>query len=137
MTRQFRNFAGLAMLLTAIAANAQISHQARVTVPFSFMAAGRSLPAGDYRVDMDMTRALVTLSAYNSESIMFLTVRASQMENARSYLRFHRYGERWCLEQVAINGLAEEVPVGKRDKQVFIAAGKGNGGPLSADIAVH
>lgn len=73
MTRQFRNFAGLVVLVTAIAANAQISHQARVTVPFSFMAAGRSLPAGDYRVDMDMTRALVTLSAYNSESIMFLT----------------------------------------------------------------
>jgi len=101
------------------------------------MVAGRSLPAGDYRVDMDMTRALVTLSADNSESILFLTVSASQMKNARSYLRFHRYGERWCLEQVAINGVVEEVPMGKRDKQVFIAGVKGNGGPLSADIAVH
>ena len=137
MTRQIRNFAGLVVLLTAIAARGQISHQARVTVPFSFMVAGRSLPAGDYRVDMDMSRTLVTLSADNSKSTMFLTVRASQMENARSYLRFHRYGERWCLEQVAINGVVEEVPMAKRDKQVFIAGVRGNGGPLSADIAVH
>jgi hypothetical protein len=138
MTRQFRNFAGLAMLLTAIAATGQLSHQSRVNVPFAFMAAGRSLPAGDYRVDMDLTRALVTLSAYNSKPIMFLTVRAWQPQNAQSYLRFRRYGERWFLQEVAVDGLAQEVPVGKIEKQ-FIAANTppDNSKAIIADIVVH
>jgi len=138
MKRHIRNLAGITMLLTAIAASGQLSHQSRVTVPFSFTAAGRSLPAGDYRVDMDLTRALVTLSAYNSKPIIFLTVGGGQPQNAQSYLRFHRYGEHWFLQEVAVDGLTQEVPVGKREKQ-FIAANipPDNSKPIIADIVVH
>jgi hypothetical protein len=41
MTRKIRTFAGMAMVLTAIAASGQIAHEARVTVPFSFVAGGK------------------------------------------------------------------------------------------------
>jgi hypothetical protein len=137
MTRSIRSFVGLAVLVTAVAANAQFSHQARVTVPFSFTAAGTVSPPGDYRVDIDRSREMVMLSSENSKPVMFFTIAAWQQAEGRSYLRFHRYGEQWFLEQVAINGLAEDVPIAKRLKQVFTASNTVDGGPLSADIALH
>ena len=137
MTRQIRNFAGLALLLTAIAASGQLSHQARVTVPFSFMAGGRSTPAGDYKVNVDLSRDLVTLSTDGSNPIMLITYSAWQSQDSRTYLRFHRYGEHWFLEQVAIDGVAEDIPIAKRVKEVFTASITGDGGPILADIAVH
>ena len=137
MTRQIRNFAGLALLLTAVAASGQLSHQARVTVPFSFIAGGRSIPAGDYKVNVDLSRDLVTLSTDGSNPIMLITYSAWQSQDSRTYLRFHRYGERWFLEQVAIDGVAEDIPIAKRVKEVFTASITGDGGPILADIAVH
>ena len=137
MTRQIRNFAGLALLLTAVAASGQLSHQARVTVPFSFIAGGRSTPAGDYKVNVDLSRDLVTLSTDGSNPIMVFTYSAWQSQDSRTYLRFHRYGERWFLEQVAIDGVAEDIPIAKRVKEVFTASITGDGGPILADIAVH
>ena len=137
MTRQIRNFAGLALLLTAVAASGQLSHQARVTVPFSFIAGGRSTPAGDYKVNVDLSRDLVTLSTDGSNPIMLITYSAWQSQDSRTYLRFHRYGERWFLEQVAIDGVAEDIPIAKRVKEVFTASITGDGGPILADIAVH
>ncbi len=137
MTRKIRSFAGVAMLLTAIAASGQTFHQARVTVPFSFVAGRTSSPAGDYRVSVDIDRNLVTLISSSSKPIMFFTISASPSPDGRSYLRFHRYGERWFLEQVAVNGVAEEVPIAKRAREVFTASNTGDGGPLSADIALH
>lgn len=137
MTRQIRNFAGLAMLLTAIAASGQLSHQARVTVPFSFMAGGTNSPAGDYKVNIDRERDVVTLATDGSNPLVLLTYSPSQMQDGRSYLRFHRYGDHWFLEQVAVDGLAQDVPIAKRAKEVFTASTAGNGGPLSAEIAMH
>ena len=137
MTRTIRTFAGLAILLTAIAASGQISHQARVSVPFSFVAGGKSSPSGDYTVSFNRDRNVVTLSSNNSKPIMLLTINAWPPQDGRSYLRFHHYGEHWFLEQVAINGVAQEVPIAKRVKEVFTASTQGAGGPVSSDVAVH
>jgi hypothetical protein len=137
MTRLIRSFAGLAALLTAVAANAQYPHEARVTVPFSFMVEGRSSPPGNYLVDIDREREVVTLICRAAKPIMFITSNAWQPQNGRTYLRFHRYGERWFLERVAINGVAQDVPIAKRVKEVFTASTVGNGGPILADIAAH
>ena len=137
MTRQIRTFAGLAVMLTAIAASGQIAHQARVTVPFSFVAGATSSPAGDYKVLLDKDRNLVTLISDSSKPIMLLTISAWPSADGRSFLRFHQYGEHWFLERVAINGVAQEVPIAKRVKEVFIASTQGTGGPVSSDVAVH
>jgi hypothetical protein len=137
MTRLIRSFAGLAVLLTAIAANAQYPHEARVTVPFSFMVEGRSSPPGNYLVDIDRERDVVTLISSDAKPIMFITSNAWQPQDGRTYLRFHRYGERWFLERVAINGVAQDVSIAKRVKEVFTASTMGNGGPILADIAAH
>jgi hypothetical protein len=137
MTKHIRSFAALAMLLTAVSASAQIAQQARVTVPFSFVAGGTSSPAGDYKVSFNRDRNVVTLVSNNSKPIMFLTISAWPSPDGRSYLRFHHYGEHWFLEKIAINGEAQEVPIDKRVKEVFTASNQGTGGPVSSDVAVH
>jgi len=137
MTRHIRNFAGLAVLLTAISAHGQVGQQARVTVPFSFVAGGKSSPPGDYRLNISRDGNLATLSTADASGIMFLTYGAWQGQGTKTYLRFHRYGERWFLEQVAISGLTRDVMVDKRVKEVFTASTQGAGGPVSSDVAVH
>jgi hypothetical protein len=137
MNKRIRSLAGLAMLLTAIAAGGQITQQARVTVPFTFVAGGTSSPAGDYKVSFNRDRNVLTLTSNSSKPIMFLTINAWPSPDGRSYLRFHHYGEQWFLERVAINGEAQEVPIDKRVKEVFTASTQGTGGPVSSDVAVH
>jgi hypothetical protein len=138
MERHIRNLAGIVMLLTAIAASAQISHQLRVNVPFSFMVGKVASPAGDYRVDVDTSRSLVILKSYKSTPTLLRTTQAWQSGETRSYLRFRRYGERWFLQEVTIEGMSQIVPIGKREKQ-FIAASTppDNAKPMMADIVVH
>lgn len=137
MTGKMRSLVGLAMLLTAIAASGQISHKARVTVPFSFVAGGTSSPAGDYSVLVDKERNMVTLISDGSKPIRFFTISAWPPPDERSSLRFHHYGEHWFLERVVINGFAQEIPIDKRIKETFIASTQGTGGPISSDVAVH
>ena len=137
MTRTIRSLASLAVLLTAIAASGQLAQQARVTVPFSFVAGGTSSPAGDYRVSVNRDQNLVTLISNNSKSIMFFAMRGWPSADGRSYLRFHHYGDQWFLEKIAINGVAEEVPIDKRAREVFTASTQGTGGPVSSDVAAH
>ena len=137
MNTRIRMFAGLAMLLTAITASAQIAQQARVTVPFSFVAGGTSSAAGDYTVSFNRDRNVVTLTGNGSKPFMFLTISAWPSLDDRTYMRFHHYGEHWFLERVAINGVAQEVPIDKRVKEVFVASTQGSGGPVSSDVAVH
>jgi len=138
MKRHIRNLAGVAMLLAAIAASGQISHQLRVNVPFSFMVGRVTSPAGDYTVEVDRNRGLVTLKPYKSRPTFLLTSQSWRPGETRSYLRFRRYGERWFLQEVTTDGMAQIVPIGKRERQ-FIAASTppDNAKPIIADIVVH
>jgi hypothetical protein len=138
MKRHIRNLVGVAMLLTAIAASGQLSHQLRVNVPFSFMVGRVTSQAGDYTVEVDRSRGLVTLRSYKSTPTFLLTTESWRSGETRSYLRFRRYGERWFLQEVTIDGMAQIVPMGKREKH-YIAASTppDNAKPIIADIAVH
>lgn len=138
MQTHIRNLAGIAMLLTAIAASGQISHQVRVNVPFSFMVGKVTSPAGDYTVEVDGGRGLVMLIPYKSKPRFLLTSQSWRYGEPRSYLRFRRYGERWFLQEVTVDGIAQILPTGKREKQ-YIAANTppDNTKPIIADIAAH
>jgi hypothetical protein len=102
------------------------------------VAGGISSPAGDYTVSFNTDQNVLTLISDSSKPIMLFTISAWPSLDGRSYLRFHHYGEHWFLERVAINGVAQEIPIGKRVKEVFTASAQGTGGPVSsADVVVH
>jgi hypothetical protein len=136
MKMQIRKLVGVAILLTAAAASGQVAHQVQVTVPFSFVAGGKISPAGQYRVEFDYTRDLLTLSSDNFKAFL-LTTTTVQSGETRSYLRFHRFGDEWFLQTVTFDGVAENVPIGKHEREMTIASKASGGGPLIADIAIH
>ena len=136
MKMQIRKLVGVAILLTAVAASGQIAHQVQVTVPFSFMAGGKISPAGEYRVGIDYTQDMLTLSSDKFKTFL-LTTTTVQSGDTRSYLRFHRFGDQWFLEAVAFDGVAQNLLIGKRERQMMIASKPSGGGTLIADIAIH
>jgi len=136
MEKQIRKLVGVAILLTAAAASGQIAHQVQVTVPFSFLAGGKVSPAGQYKVEFDSTRDLLTLSSDNFKTFLLTTTTVHSGET-RSYLRFHRFGDEWFLQTVTFDGVAQNVPIGKHQREIMIASKSSSGPPLIADIAVH
>ena len=135
MNNQLRKFVGVAILLSAAAASGQISNQVQVTVPFSFMAGGHLSPAGEYTAEINWSQGVLTLSSKQSKLFMLTTTTA--YGNRQSYLRFQRYADTWFLQEVAFDGMAENVPIDKRQREAMIAEKSSGGGSLIADIAIH
>jgi len=104
-----RNFGVVAVVLAAIAVNAQ--QRARVTVPFAFNAAGNTLPAGEYRVSFDEGNKLVTLSGEGTNAVVLLSMSGNELNDPRTFLRFEHVGDQFLLQQVAISGEAQQISV--------------------------
>ena len=65
MKKQIAGLFGFALLLAAASAHAQITETVQVKVPFSFVAAGKTWPAADYKVQITQPTGLIKLSADN------------------------------------------------------------------------
>ena len=109
MKTTLKHFGVLAVLLSAMAAHAQYQDQAKVTVPFAFTAAGKILPAGEYRVKFNETARLVTLTGENG-TVSLLSSYADAQTDPRTFLQFKRVGSQWVLQQVAISGTSQHMP---------------------------
>jgi hypothetical protein len=79
---------------------------------------------------------MLTLSSDNFKTFM-LTTTTVQSGQTRSYLRFHRFGDQWFLQTVTFDGVAQNLPIGKREREMMIASKSSGGEPLIADIAIH
>lgn len=91
-------------------ANAQ---SIRVSVPFSFQAGGQSMPAGEYRVDLNQTGTVITLGPKSGQPSCFLIVKAHTGMGMpdRASLVFNKYGESYFLSDVNILGAPSGVEV--------------------------
>ena len=136
MKMQIRKLVGVAILLTAVAASGQIARQVQVTVPFSFMAGGKISPPGEYKAGIDYAWDRLTLSSDKSK-IFLLTTTTIQSGDTRSYLRFHRFGDQWFLETATFDGVAQNLLIGKHERQMMIASRSSGGGPLIAELAMR
>lgn len=106
------------VLLSAFAASAQVADRMRLTVPFSFTAASSKCPAGDYTIRIDRKTGLVTLSSWMN-SVALLTNRTGiDRQDRASYVRFHRYGARWFLNEVVVHGTVVQIIPSKMERQL-------------------
>lgn len=136
MTKKIRTFVGLTLLVTAITASAQISQQIRVNVPFSFVVGKRISPPGDYRVNVDLGRELVTFRAPDSMTTNLFMPQESRSADGRTYLTFRRYGEQWFLQEVTMDGVTQKVLLGKAER-MMIAATSRDTRVIAADLTFH
>jgi len=122
MTKQIRNFVGLLLLFTAVSSFAQIKHTIQAKVPFSFMAAGKSWPAGDYIMQLDMNTGALTLRSSNITLVTVMSTNVgSPEEAARSYLRFQRCGEYRILREISLDGRVRILDLRKSERELLRA----------------
>jgi len=117
MKNIIRSLGALAVVLAAISASAQ--HSIQVTVPFAFAAAGRVLPAGDYRVSLSQSGEIASLRGQDLKTLFLLTAPGDRFQDERSVLRFQRDGNEWSLQGVVIDGLIHPVPLGKAKREMI------------------
>jgi len=104
-----RSLGILAPLLAVISAPVQASNLIQANVPFAFQAAGKALPAGDYRFSLDQKTGFVTISGDKLFAAILLSVPSDQVHNQRTFLRFQRHGDQWLLRDISFAETAQQV----------------------------
>ena len=115
----------LSVSTLAVALAAPLAAQTiRVTanVPFEFMVAGRSMPAGDYIVERGGGTSAIRVSNGNA-GVLALALNSStsqQEQNGQALMIFHRYGDQYFLSRIVDgsrnNGV--ELPVSRTEKEL-------------------
>jgi hypothetical protein len=94
----------LVALMAAVIGYGQ-SSQMRADIPFSFVAGGATLPAGEYTVDMSTRGIIVVKSVEQKASAVIFSMPVESLGvQSSSKLIFHRYGNTYLLSQVWTQG---------------------------------
>ena len=109
-----------ALVITA-AANAQ-TIKLKVNVPFNFIAGGVTLPAGEYTVKtVDDGARVLSFSNSNSHAanLVISNTCVSVKPSQGTKLVFHRYGSRYMLSEIWVNGdsSGHQIPPGPREAE--------------------
>ena len=103
-TKIINTLTGLVLLLAVAAplhAGSILNHEMTVSVPFGFIAGDRSLPPGDYSVQVNPERGSVVLHQEGQSPLLLLTnQRESTNTPPRGKLVFKRYGANFFLSEV-------------------------------------
>jgi hypothetical protein len=120
MRKGMRCFGMLALLaLTAASAPAQgvVNNTMRVSVPFSFTAAGRGYSAGDYTIRINRLNGLVILSSWPNSAVLPTRMDSQSADAGGDYLLFHQFGQRWVLKRIVLHGTTQVLGQGKLEKE--------------------
>ena len=118
MTTRIRTLFGSILLLMATMASAQTVH---FTVPFSFVAGSKNLPAGNYIFELNReNNTLILLSEDRSGNNALML--ANNSESARNpdetYAIFQRYGAHYFLAEVWRQGAGQTLIPGKLEREL-------------------
>ena len=116
---------GFLCVLTAAPAYSQ-ARQLKANIPFSFIADGKTLPAGSYRIDrMRKDPGVLVLQEQNSldTAVVFTMPVESSVMQEQSKLVFHRYGEEYFLAQILYAGrsLGRELSESRVERTIRLA----------------
>ena len=116
-------FAGL-----AIAAQAQEVDHVVVTIPYEFVVAGTTLPAGSYEIRRASSRIesrILLLSSYNNRASVLLV--PFEVENARKdkpHVSFERVGHQYALSTIQTAQNVYEISISRPSPEMLLASGK-------------
>ncbi len=116
MKRTIAAIVGLA-LLTALSASAQTVRSNPVKVPFAFLAGDKTVPAGEYRVQINLGMKMVMLIGPAGAVASTLSMDEADGNEADG-LQFQRFGDTWVLQKVWVHGYAQRLFPGKFEKQL-------------------
>lgn len=107
-----------------------------VTVPFSFFAGSRNLPAGDYTIEINHEKgtSIITVRSNghsgNINTVVMLASSGQRITNPdKSYALFNRYGSQYFLTQVSRGGIGQTLRRGKSEREFASQANHPGVGP--------
>jgi hypothetical protein len=120
MKKQLFALLGLGLLLATVTASAQTIHL-KADIPFDFFVGGRSLPTGEYTIRSLGSQA-IAISAPGQKAMVVLTNMCQSVKTSpRSKLVFARYGDRYFLSEMWVQGNSTGRQLPKRRSEVRVA----------------
>ena len=123
-------FAGL-----TISARAQEPDQVLVKVPFSFVAAGQTLPAGEYKVTRlrdEEPRILLLINRENRRNLVMLRPESHEAAHGKVQLDFAIVGDQHFLSRIETADQTYNLSVPQTDTLLAAAPNKGAAGSSSS-----
>jgi len=97
--------AAMVMVLAVGTVSAQVSNGVKADIPFAFTIANQTLPAGQYTVHKLNDLGSLTVTGKGSGSAMIQSHRVvSSTPQKLTKLVFHKYGDRYFLYQIWVQG---------------------------------
>jgi len=118
MTTRITTLLGSILLLMATMASAQTVH---VTVPFSFVAGSKNLPAGDYTIELNLGKRTMFLRSEDrsGNSVVMLANNSDWARNPdKTYAIFQRYGAHYFLAEVWSQGAGQTLIPGNLEREL-------------------
>ena len=120
----------------AVSVKAQAIDQIVVTIPFEFVAAGKTLPAGTYRVNRLSTDGLGELVLSNFENRASAIVLPTEVESApsdKAQVSFETAGDEHFLSKIKTADHVYNIQVPRA--AILLASGKSHTGTASGSAA--
>jgi len=123
-------------VIAALAASASFAETYYFNVPFNFVVENRAVPAGQYVLDSAAVSGALLIRSDDRKSIFAVTGASMTSENGgqTGRLVFHRYGNRYFLEQVWTRGGAGHQLLQSAEERERVAQGES---PASKNIALR
>ena len=121
MTTRIRTLLGSILLLMAAMASAQTAQRVTMTVPFSFVAGSRNLPAGDYTIELnrEKDRMIIRSEDRSGNNAVMLARSSERYTNLdKSYAIFRHYGSHYFLAEVWRQGTGQTLFPGKLQREL-------------------
>jgi hypothetical protein len=123
-------------MIAALAASASFAETYYFNVPFNFVVENRAVTAGQYVLDSSAVSGALLLRSDDQKSILTVAGASMTSENGgqTGRLVFHRYGNRYFLEQVWTRGGAGHQLRQSAEERELVAQGES---PASKNIALR
>ena len=118
MTTRIRTLFGSILLLMATMASAQTVH---FTVPFSFVAGSKNLPAGNYIFELNRENHSMIFRSEDpsgNNAVMLATSSVGAADPDKTYAVFKRYGAHYFLASVWREGVGQTLIPGKLEREL-------------------
>jgi len=121
MSTRIGTLLGSILLLMAAMASAQTVQQVTVTVPFSFVAGSRNLPAGDYTIELNHEKDTMILRSEDrsgNNAVMLANNDERAANSNQSYVIFRHYGSHYFLAEVWRQGAGQTLRPGNLEREL-------------------
>lgn len=87
-------------------------------IPFDFKVLDKTLPAGTYSMQTIAQQACLVRNDDGRQSALTLVTTTAQSNEEGSKWVFHRYGNRYFLAKIVVNGTTAELPTSKLEREM-------------------